>query len=713
MTTEKELWKDLKKIFNNYGSFSSSLFTNIQMWYPLDDPRILFRLKGEDETEDIYEYLRSTKKHELLKLFKEYHKYIANPSMNPRKSYEPLEYWIEPEDVTQKFDAQILEFLGEDYTHIFYVGEKGCGKTLTQNCWLHTKNKDLEDRKIFWVRCDGYKLYKLWYDPNLDKKKGTSLEDYLNLQLVYVFAKYYNQNPFFEKIFNQLRQDNVKFPYMPGKVHDHKIANEMASFFEKFSRDIEGYEFTKALNKKSSYAIYILREAQAERTGIDRARWNLLSLSRYFQNFLLKNGYKILKIVDGIDNINLVSSEALPYYKHMISEVAQFIYTNSTPDILKIVALRERTKIDIERARLGLVDNLRDDIHPVPIKHSTPPFREISNKRWGYIKNKIKKIKFISNIPSSFLIYPSFYLIDNRLEKINNCYHNNIATFLHNTFSLFMTVYYRWLQLNKTEDFSYENYIQIFRSRNFFLNGRFYLNSKVNLPDTTKKGVFAFNIFHSQPNCNATFISRRWQGLCTTRILQLLINIPSNYKISENQTIEYLENWFGYTLKQIKFSLNLCRNFGLVDTKMDEDEDKIYLEISKKGKYVLHLIFSDLDVLYTLALDTYLPSSFQDLIAVHCNRIHKETYYPSSAIITSILFILFLIYVHNKEMNLLSQTNESGSIPFDPKNFDLPFNIQRILKRSLRLYKLANRNEKQKIAMLIQKLNELRIQFNQ
>lgn len=95
--------------------------------------------------------------------------------------------------------------------HLINIGEKGSGKTALQNVWLHDNNKKLEDSKIIWVRCDCYKLYNLWrgvcdeenFDGSikLDPTNLINLNEYLDIQLLYVFSKYcFKSDSFFSKI---------------------------------------------------------------------------------------------------------------------------------------------------------------------------------------------------------------------------------------------------------------------------------------------------------------------------------------------------------------------------------------------------------------------------------------------------------------------------------------------------------------------------------
>lgn len=676
-----------------------ALFDETNLWYPLDDDKILSRLRGEHNTADLDEYFRLSGQRNIVTLFREYRSCLANKSLNPHKEYESLRYWVEPRKVTRFLDEQILEYSEHPvHTHIFHIGERGVGKTITQNAWLHTRFDEIERRKIFWVRCDGYKLYKLWLERDIHSP--TTLEDYLDMQLLYVFSKYL-ETDFFSQIYSTIKQEKATFQRLIGKVFDNFEDADMASYVNKFRRNLLTYESARsAIDEKSSYALYILKEAQSRRTGIDRARWNWISLSKKLQNFLLEHGYKILQIVDGADNINLSDKETKPLYERFIAQISDFIYSGTSPQVIKMVSLRERTSIDVKvrRAQMALPDKERDDIRVLEIKHSSPNFNEIYQKRWRYIQTIVQDT--LEDLGEEFNLSILSKVDKEFSARINAYYHNNVSTFLYNDLTLRMMIYYRWLQVNRAVNFSYESYARLFRSRNLFLNGHFYLHSKPVPSSSVKKGLFSCNIFYAEPNSRGHSLSSRWQGLCAVRILQLLKSLAP-YKVSEESVVKYVRRQFDYSSQQIMKTVSLCKNYGLVDTKFFEQNDKhIYLEISAKGDYLLDLVFSDLDVLYTLSLDTYLPSKYRDLIRVHSNKIYRETEYASSAVVTTFLFLLFIMYVHRQEMNRFDKhikVNGVREVCRDAFQLPLRKHLLHIVKRAHQLYKTASNEEKERI----------------
>jgi len=702
----RNLKRSLKMLFSS--RIHPIIFSdNEPLWHPPRNGAIRSRLQGEHQSDSLYSFLRLSEKHGVLKFYKNTKQNLSTPSMNPQKDYPPLVYWIKPDDLLDFFDSQIFNFLDEDATHIFHYGEKGCGKTLSQNCWLHTRNNSLENKKVFWVRCDGFKLYKLWFDSAMSTTKPTSLNDYLDMQLIYVFARYYKENSFMLNIFEKLKRERVTFDYMPGKVFSHKEERSVVEYIEKLNTDILSYKgIDPSDGSAMSYSIFILKEAQALRTGIDRARFNYSQLSKALQTFLLKNDYRILKVLDGIDNINLLSTTAIPFYYRMLEEVANFMY-KSEPSVIKLTSLRERTMLEVQRMRhTVLSDKLTDQILPLERKHPQLNFVKIAERHGEF--NQQGNVHARSRVPD-FISFHRFLEIETMKQKnghaLEGCYHNNAATFLHNALELSLIVYYRWLQVGKADDFSADHYAKIFRKRNLFLNGRFYLDSSRPRPDGIKQGLYSFNIFYCEPNSEASNLSRRWQGLCTIRILQTLAGVDK--ATSEGIITQYISNQFGYTVKQIQNSLSLCKDFGMIDSTMTDESRKnneILIEISQKGKYIVdELVFSELDVLYTLALDTYLPASYRSLLVIHSNKIKGETQYASSAIISSILFMLFLLYVHAEEMETY---NENNKLSLKKHHFKLPFvkHARKLLRRVFQLYDLASDDEKKRIDLFIEDL---------
>ena len=173
--------------------------------YPCEQDRLLSSLRGENGVCKVNDYFLSSD----IKFSSKHEQFVElmdNGHFNPYQPFRVSEYFVE----TPTYDELNILFKLQDNENIrkniVHVGEKGSGKTTTQKCWLYRYNEELASRKIFWVRCDGYKLYNLWLDHHqilmdgkihreesdrwFSENKLVGIDQYLKIQLIYVFAKY-------------------------------------------------------------------------------------------------------------------------------------------------------------------------------------------------------------------------------------------------------------------------------------------------------------------------------------------------------------------------------------------------------------------------------------------------------------------------------------------------------------------------------------------
>ncbi len=246
--------------------------------------KLLIRGQNEIPTTSIKEYLN---KHDSLEkeIYTKFKSYVLHSdSMNPHvKPYPLREYFVEYKTDGKKLMHLVeLEDLLNDtavddeiimkivhynrlYGGILHVGEKGSGKTFSQNVWLHDNHKKFEENKIFWVRLDAAKLFKLWSTSTLENANLTTVKEYLIGQLLYVFCKHFNPNfpgsslllaEIAEKL-KESSENNIK-PSSIKKKYDMKIAaddqeifsfvaekkgiEKVTDYFEELERQISVYE---------------------------------------------------------------------------------------------------------------------------------------------------------------------------------------------------------------------------------------------------------------------------------------------------------------------------------------------------------------------------------------------------------------------------------------------------------------------------------------
>jgi len=207
-------------------------------------------------------------------------------------------------------------------------------------------------------------------------------------------------------------------------------------------------------------------------------------------------------------------------------------------------------------------------------------------------------------------------------------------------------------------------YIRYFK-RNLFLNGRLYLNSRKSYFLISNEGRFFYNIFYSNIN----------QQLCTLRILQTLKVITTQYSL----LIEFLQFAFGYNYSQIKKSFQLLESFNLIRPQLNEDHkhenheeiiqseeikldknDLIDFCITEKGIMLEKLIFSDIDILYLLALDTQVPDwVLPNYIDSFENSPESRSYYIPNCIKSGVSFLNYLRLIDNVEIENLNNKIDS------------------------------------------------------
>ncbi|MBK8566948.1 MAG: hypothetical protein IPN76_27375 [Saprospiraceae bacterium] len=217
------------------------------------------------------------------------------------------------------------------------------------------------------------------------------------------------------------------------------------------------------------------------------------------------------------------------------------------------------------------------------------------------------------------------------------------------------------------------------RNRNKFLNGKLYLDSRNGADDRRTLGSFGFNLFYMNLFSMSGKLSfSNWSGLCSTRVLQYLHY--GNDKKSYSSLLDFLVNNFDYQKSQIDHCIILLKTYGYIDTKFTKSDEILFYEISEKGVENLKLVYSDIDVLYYLCIDTQMPSFFfdEDLIKVHDNKILVNedipvmTNYRYSACLSTVVFILFLIFKDFDEQKGML-TNPKHSLIHIKNAFRLPF----------------------------------------
>lgn len=687
-----------KRILNESTCIPSSL------------PKIQEMLQGLDGITRAHDFLIRKEKNFLID-HESFKNLIDSSSFNPKKEYVLENYFIKPNTFEEMniifnfFDVPVLK------RNIVIIGDKGSGKTAAQNMWLYQNDKEIEDRKIFWVRCDCKRLYDQWLhhkeevEEKLQKIKNpdktelnepvepdslVSINEYLSIQLLYIFAKYCKDetHTFFSGVYHLIKEKNVSFNLpISRNHHEVKEQHSLYKWINESNKMIISHEFNQEEKEENySYATHEVMKNSLNTKQLYKRKW--IAASKSLESFLLSNGYKILKILDGVDNIHINNDESKSYYNLMISYSSEFLKIKPKEGVVNLLAFRNRTYID--SCNYPFQHDPSDFIDTHKIAITPPDIKSIFLKRYTYATNKA---------------FPEGDLYDKIASKViehigddkSFIHHNNIRSMLYNKMSLICLTYYRLLQMG-TAEITDKNIISTVKSlekRNYFLNGRLYLETINNWHELNHElGLCSMNIFSNTYRPTQSKQTKT-EILCKTRILQLLDTHPIVYN---NELIDFLKELFSYSEQLINNCLDDLRAFGMIDSGHNED---YYFEIHQKGKNYLLDSYTCQDSLFFFALDTLSPEIFikRGFFRSHNNKIFRRSMYPSSAIITISNFILYLNYLNNveKEFYMKNIKRNSNSFNIKLKSIELPFhkreNLKHILDAVSRLLNLASDND--------------------
>lgn len=654
-------------------SFISSNEDSMVFQYPYLSDTIINNLLGEGGTDHTSKYFMKYDKDFLLK-YRKYRNMLSNKLFDLYENeYELSEYFVKNNDLFSELN-KIFEIVDDPELiyNIAIKGNKGSGKTAFINCWLHETITKLEEKKIFPIRCDGYKLYKLWEENGCI----ISISDYLSVRLIYVFCKFSlsSKRNFGNNIINSLKQMNIEYDF-PSSRKDHNakekrfVCDEILNLRKKI-QDTE-------LNQKEipEYAFEdVVKFSAKSHHEWEKRKW--LALSGALKTFMYNNGYWLLNIIDGVDNLHVNDSGSDEYYNQILGQLFDYLVRSPPPKNINLVILREKTYYDC-RTRPPMPDTVGyEDVYI--IKNKTACFRDILSKRNDYSEDHAEEASLFLDICKE---------ISSVIPNDNNIYHHeNARTFLYNKLSLISQIYYRLKQIGITSSgqTNISNQVNIFEQRNKYLNGRFFLQTQKDWPQMNSElGLCCMNIFYYDIDKYPCSAIEDWQGLCKTRILQLLVK----YKhLTDENIVYFLHEALGYNASLVGQNIRDLKAIGMIDTNFDFYK---YLTISKKGSSYLHNSFSDIDTLYYFCLDTAIPLFLVDnkLLHSHDNKFNVKSNYQYSSLSTALTFIVFLNHINIIENKKLDENRHLISPHFRKiaRELSLPFE-EDVVNRTLRAF---------------------------
>lgn len=628
-------------------------------------PEVREPLMGALQTTKVRDFLDRARATDFMQSCRQFEDLFGNGHFDPNRPYQLNSYYVK----TQTFEDldTIVEYARNRNLkrNIVLVGPKGAGKTATQNCWLSQRRAQLEENRILWVRCDGHRLYNIWHkdgvsqdgNTRIDYRQLVTLEEYLNLKLVYVLAKHGrdSREGLLGAIVNEIADSNPTFPNPVGR---HKEAYELAHVRSRLDEIAQTILRVESANRPIDLPIgtaptlggagwRYLEDSVIPTSHRTRQReknqWLALSLA--IQRVLQEMDVFLLQMVDGLDNVHTGSEHWQPYYDHMLRQAAMLM--GHDPGRWKMVMLTFRLRTFIESRRrqdhpAGATGQI--DINRIEIVPASP--HAVYQGRYEHLRGALQvggETLFL-RIAKAVLALTS--------EEPLAAYNYDHRTFLHNRLTLVRQVYYRLVQRENlgADDAAIEAQVRRLHRRNLLLNDRLFLDTEADWYDLRQElGSCGFNLFNMHSAEARVHEGSVWWGLCAARILLLL---EGNNGVEQEVLQEHLHVGWNYPIGLISAYVEALRAFGMVNTIEEGPLGPVTLAPSESGRLFLKRSFTDVDTLYYCALDSPVPLGLVrgQYFKGHCNKLGRPTGYRQAAVSTAFSFMCFIGRVAEEEM---------------------------------------------------------------
>lgn len=638
-----------------------------------------------------------------------YSKYFV-PEIDGKRTHQ----WNDFSELLEKDQFGMLHLINQSRSPsgIFHIGEKGSGKTLTQNVWLYENHELLEQNNIFWIRLDASKLDKLW---ETGQKRFVTTEQYLLGQMVYVFCKHFqskfenNYSPLFGEIAKKLEQSPVNiiaepttttksdsiehsqaehFSYTADKQNRKTIIDYLSYFEEIISKHEQTYngpnsrknDWDKIQTQESFFITKILKEWCIKGEHQLYIQW--YEIAKILRSFILENGYYLFYIIDGIDSIDFYAKGRNDRIKRMIMQLFAFPLMKTESVIganeLIMISLRDTTfatmlQIYSEMGYSG--DPIYRDIRCFrPIRQDSKNlYKPIFDKRIDFMCTQIK-------VPDSCYMAKVLQCIkEHNIIKDERRWHSNFRCFLSNHLSLAKLITFKYYFAGCPDQFNIKEQILLLEEDNFLLNGEVFYSKH----DTrSNNGDHCFNIFNTD-SLNTNYTSY-------TRIL-LIVKAKNN--ISLCQILDIM-SVFGSSASA-PYMIEKLSSTGMIVPTFHPDSNTTF-SITNKGEYVLELFFNHISFLYYCALDATLPIEIINQFRIAPNNYisigQGERHFPACCIITGAIFLKFIIARNKSEIQGKKSALQKAMCDISNDILSLPIDKVK-LSESIRLMLHAAKSE--------------------
>ncbi|MEC8374598.1 MAG: hypothetical protein VX078_07260 [Pseudomonadota bacterium] len=660
-----------------YVEFNSSPFK-----HPLDYEEIKESLLGSYDISLAKDYFAYTKDSTLSRFLQDIKKLFVNSPYVPNEDYFLDSVYVDYSDGSSnivKIEAAVNQILNTKSVSAIIKGDRGSGKTASTLVYLYRNHEELFEKNIIWLRCDLHKLYNAWMISDSGLDNLITLGEYKELFIVYSICKHANDSERKEiyELVKLIKRNDREFGIVAKAKHTYLTDVSLYEQIQKTNEDIIRFEGPDS--SRSFLLDEWIKHAQFKQNESRRQIKN----ARYLYNALLESintlNWQLLLFFDGCDNVDINKRRNFFLYQKFLSELHPQLYrdTKNSP-VYTVVLLRPRTYEELLEKHPNVLQDHKDSI-PFVATLRTPCCEAVTNERFKYIR----KIGLLNNLHDETHYRSISKAITTMLEQIKEdpsslrrrqAINHNIRDFLFNRLSLISVLAYVSGINGKIKE-NHENYINpdSWNKRNKFLNGRLFSDSKTEGIATAEPGSIYFNIFFAKPNGN------KWNGFIFLRIYQVLKRLSTALE-SECTTI--LSTLFDYDNDLVKESLEICETYGLIHflPKSNENEDsEQYVVLNEKFNYLIEETFKDADVMYYLALDTYLPSALieSEYFRAHNNNVNEKSHYNEVMPFTATLFMKFLCIqdkleregLHGKLTTLIEKMQH---LSIDDTDFVLP-----------------------------------------
>ncbi|MDR2972672.1 MAG: hypothetical protein LBU83_12225 [Bacteroidales bacterium] len=758
------------------SSSNNSVFTK-----PIENgdiaKKLEVRLKGGARTSRVSDFLDDHNPNEM-NFYKDAEDAIwGHQNFNPRNAYKFRNLFAYNQcyqDLCELLDTDEngqLKLLQRKLT--FQLGKKGSGKTITQNVWLGDKNKKLEDNNIFWIRLDVEKLYNL--RESMSKKferemkaKGRkevliSTKEYFLGQLLYVFCKRFKEFPYqdphdpevdkrnkctsselIKRIYKDLSEsgeNNINKIKLTKKEEEHY--EDLQMFFQSRLSKLREQDCTKITDYLSYLEEIISKDERTwkrdgeERTPFAPTRKTSYLIDHVFlenkdsalfkswkflgetlRGFILNCGYRILYIVDGVDNINFENPSSKDKYEELIEELLDFPVSpdsdgTGNDNELIFIAMRDSTFVEFEKRyktqpkHRNLQSYLKVRSRKIFMDDSIQKgtIKEILEKRAKFIKES----KYAKETTKMAKILDRILTKSHNVEEVNlkKIWNSNYRSFLYSRLYLskYLAFRYYW-RTNKEIPYTDEEIdedINIFEDINFYLNGEMYAQGMENDDGTVRFNHFGFIDTLEQKPFLFIYIY----------ILEAIKILDKNNLYSSN-IINIMEQ-LGFFKDDCESCINNLEKSGMLKQLFNVEKKEFAYDVTEKGTFFSEKFCSCIQYLYHSCIDTKLPNIVFDSIKryISPNDVppRGDRNFPVNCIIVGVSFLNFLKFEHKrilKDKRIWKNTSEIHSEEhIDMKTFELPIN-DKLLKESIRkMLKKVIKNSNQ-IEILEDWLNKTR-----